>query len=181
MAQGRAAAGDHGPSPADRLAERWNMFRAEHNSLYDLLFWKQLEWPSLALQWQPAAWQLPDFVLELQQVDAEAAEAAALGDEGEAGASATQLGQQQHMDRRGGDKERVPVPLEYHYLLIGDQTSHQEGSSLGLWQVRLPGRLPAGFDLEQQQLVMVPAEIELVLVSFLLKQHKHGGGTVQLV
>lgn len=68
------------PSPADRLASRWQMFRRESNTLYDTLLWQPQDWPILTLQWQSTAWQPPQHVLDLQQAAAaEQAAAAALG------------------------------------------------------------------------------------------------------
>jgi hypothetical protein len=70
-------------------------------------------------------------------------------------------------DRRwfSGGKQILPMPLDFQYLLTGDQTDGQEPAHLVLWRVRLPGQLPAGFDPAVQQLAMVRGEIEPVLVS----------------
>jgi hypothetical protein len=64
-----------------------------------------------------------------------------------------------------GGKQILPMPLDFQYMLTGDQTDGQEPAHLVLWRVWLPGQLPAGFDPAAQQLAMMRGEIEPVLVS----------------
>ncbi len=181
----------HHRSPADLLRERWcGIFRAEHNTLYDVLMWRRQVWPIITLQWQPAAWQPPEQLLLEQQTAADAAVKKALGREGDiTGITSTPTGGVVEgigandmdvdedteaaaagrryavgdIDKEG--REVVALPVDYQYLLAGQQTGSQEQSHVLLYRVGLPGKLPAGFDPARQRLVMVKGELEAVLVS----------------
>lgn len=185
-----AGAGQQHVSPAERLSARWNaMFRAESNLLYDTLLWTSSDWPLPALQWQAGSWQLPEHLQEMQQQAAadaeedalagyELDEAAAGGDVDDAGdadmldaqdapdSAAAAAGRRSRGSRQltAGGKQLLPMPLDFQYLLTGDQTGGQEAAHLVLWRVQLPGQLPAGFDPALQQLAMTRGEIEPVLV-----------------
>jgi hypothetical protein len=176
-------------SPAERLSARWNkMFRTDGNLLYDTLLWTSNDWPLPAVQWQSGSWQLPEYLQELQQQAAADAEeealagyeldetAAALDDDPEkdeemadadnsTGPAAAQRRNRSNRQWMSGGKQLLPMPLDFQYLVTGDQTNGQEAANLVLWRVRLPGQLPAGFDPAVQQLAMVQGEIEPVLVS----------------
>jgi hypothetical protein len=172
-----------------------SMFRADNNLLYDKLLWTSSDWPLPAVQWQTGSWQLPEALQELQQQAAADAEAEALAGyqldeyddadtaednlddsdtemhdasaDGSAGSQRNRRNRIQNGNRQwfSGGKPILPMPLDFQYLLTGDQTGGQEAAHLVLWRVRLPGQLPAGFDAAAQQLAMMRGEIEPVLVS----------------
>jgi hypothetical protein len=176
----------HHPSPFDKQSARWKMFRTEGNLLYDTLLWTSSDWPLPAMQWQDSSWQLPAFLQELQQQAAADAEEEALAgfelDSSAAADASADADDMQDSDdeadhhtagrrsnsnrqRTSGGKQLLPMPLDFQYLLTGEQADGREARHLVLWRVRLPGELPAGFDPAVQQLAMVRGEIEPVLVS----------------
>ncbi|KAF6258744.1 WD40-repeat-containing domain protein [Scenedesmus sp. NREL 46B-D3] len=173
-------------SPAEQLSARWNaMFRTDNNLLYDTLLWTSNDWPQAALQWQTGSWQLPEHLQELQQQAATDAEEEALaGYELDGTAAGDRIEEAAVLDAKDGlgaaaaagvlrsrssqqwflgGKQLLPMPLDFQYLLTGDQTGGQEAAHLVLWRVRLPGQLPAGFDPAAQQLAMLRGEVEPVL------------------
>lgn len=115
--------------------------------------WKEFEWPVTALQWQPQAWQPHDSIAALQQTAAREV--------------ADHTLQRAAASRASGSrsKEQVLLPLDYHYLVMGNSTSGQEHASVWVCRVALAGQLPANFDPQEQECVVMPAEVTGVLVS----------------
>jgi hypothetical protein len=57
----------------------------------------------------------------------------------------------------------LQMPVEYHYLLAGSQTSRQGTAHVDLYRVEVPGQLPA---LQPQQRVLMQAgTLQHVMVS----------------
>jgi hypothetical protein len=118
---------------------------------YDVLLWRNLKWPALAMAWLPAsAWEQPPGVAAQQRAAVERRQDAHTVAVAAAAAASAGSQQQQRL---------AAMPVEHHHLLLGEQTSGADGAHLVLYRAEVAGQLQ-----QQQPQTVVMQEGELLQV-----------------